>query len=795
MSVNTSSQPSELEAQACEAAKACDLEAHEERHCSDGSCADEHAGMHRHHHQAATAHQLQEEPTFIFKVLDMDCPSCAKAVENAVRVTPGVKDASVNYATATLAVVADPAALPVDVERAVLSCVRSCGEDLELTQAQADRLDAERSWFETHRELALMAVSGVGILGGLVAEYGFAAPLAALGCYLAAALAGLAFVGPMAVASLRRHTADMNLLMGVAVAGALVMGFVQWAYGNLDLDVFRDGAVVIFLDQIGEWLEGWSMRKTRGSVESLAQLAPDIAHVVRPDGTTKDVELDQVEEGEVVRVLPGERVPLDGTVIAGASSFDEAPVTGESVPQDKGEGAEVFGGTLNTIAAVDVRVTSDADCGTLARIISQVQGAQAEKAPYEAFVDRFAAVYTPAVVAIACAVGLGVPVCLSVVAALLGMPMPDWSAWIWRALTLLVIACPCALVISTPVSFVSAISRAAHLGVLVKGGAYFDIGSKVDAIAFDKTGTLTQGEPALVSVAVLSERVSRQRLLALAAALEANSTHPLAQAVVKAAKDEGAPTLVAAQVAEKAGNGMTGQVEGLELSVGKPAFAAEQGALSDEAQAAVKAAAAQGATALVVRSPQELLGVIGLADSVRSTTPAALQALAHDGIRTQVMLTGDSTQVAQVVAKSLGEVQVAAELLPADKVQAIKGLQAQDHVVAMVGDGINDAPALASANLGITMGAAASDTALEVADVALMAGDLSQLPAFFRLSRRTMAVVRENIFFAIAVKATVLVLAVMGLAGMGAAIFADTGVALLVVLNGMRLMCAWDTRF
>ena len=780
MSVNTSSQPSELEAQACEAAKACDLEAHEERHCSDGSCADEHAGMHRHHHQAATAHQLQEEPTFIFKVLDMDCPSCAKAVENAVRVTPGVKDASVNYATATLAVVADPAALPVDVERAVLSCVRSCGEDLELTQAQADRLDAERSWFETHRELALMAASGAGILGGLVAEYGFAASLAALGCYLAAALAGLAFVGPMAVASLRRHTADMNLLMGIAVAGALVMGFVQWAYGNLDLDVFRDGAVVIFLDQIGEWLEGWSMRKTRGSVESLAQLAPDIAHVVRPDGTTKDVELDQVEEGEVVRVLPGERVPLDGTVIAGASSFDEAPVTGESVPQDKGEGAEVFGGTLNTIAAVDVRVTSDADCGTLARIISQVQGAQAEKAPYEAFVDRFAAVYTPAVVAIACAVGLGVPVCLSVVAALLGMPMPDWSAWIWRALTLLVIACPCALVISTPVSFVSAISRAAHLGVLVKGGAYFDIGSKVDAIAFDKTGTLTQGEPALVSVAVLSERVSRQRLLALAAALEANSTHPLAQAVVKAAKDEGAPTLVAAQVAEKAGNGMTGQVEGLELSVGKPAFAAEQGALSDEAQAAVKAAAAQGATALVVRSPQELLGVIGLADSVRSTTPAALQALAHDGIRTQVMLTGDSAQVAQVVAKGLGEVQVAAELLPADKVQAIKGLQAQDHVVAMV---------------GITMGAAASDTALEVADVALMAGDLSQLPAFFRLSRRTMAVVRENIFFAIAVKATVLVLAVMGLAGMGAAIFADTGVALLVVLNGMRLMCAWDTRF
>ncbi len=485
MRVNTSSQPSELEAQACEAAKACDLEAHEERHCSDGSCAGEHGG-HHHHHQAAPARELQEEPTFIFKVLDMDCPSCAKAVENAVRVTPGVKDASVNYATATLAVVADPAALPVDVERAVLSCVRSCGEDLELTQAQADRLDAERSWFETHRELALMAASGAGILGGLVAEYGFAASLAALGCYLAAALAGLAFVGPMAVASLRRHTADMNLLMGIAVAGALVMGFVQWAYGNLDLDVFRDGAVVIFLDQIGEWLEGWSMRKTRGSVESLAQLAPDIAHVVRPDGTTKDVELDQVEEGEVVRVLPGERVPLDGTVIAGASSFDEAPVTGESVPQDKGEGAEVFGGTLNTIAAVDVRVTSDADCGTLARIISQVQGAQAEKAPYEAFVDRFAAVYTPAVVAIACAVGLGVPVCLSVVAALLGMPMPDWSAWIWRALTLLVIACPCALVISTPVSFVSAISRAAHLGVLVKGGAYFDIGSKVDAIALTR---------------------------------------------------------------------------------------------------------------------------------------------------------------------------------------------------------------------------------------------------------------------------------------------------------------------
>ncbi len=536
------------------------------------------------------------------------------------------------------------------------------------------------------------------------------------------------------------------------------------------------------------------MRRSRGSVEGLMELAPETAHVVRADGSVADEPLVDVEVGWEVRVLPGERVPLDGTLVAGDSSFDEAPVTGESVPQDKGAGARVYGGSLNTVAPVTVRVTSRADSGTLARIVSMVQGAQAQKAPYEAFVDRFAAVYTPAVVAVAAAVGVGVPLCLTLVGALGLGAAPDWGAWVWRALTLLVIACPCALVISTPVSFVSAISRAARMGVLVKGGAYFDIGSKVDAVAFDKTGTLTAGTPEVVSVTPFGG-LSRERVLALAAALERESTHPLAAAVRMAAEGSVAPALATADVRETAGNGMTGTVDGAAVLVGKPAFARTVAALDGDAGQAVDDAAASGATALVVAVDGRVAGVVAVADSVRATTPEAVSRLHAMGIRDTVMLTGDNARVAAVVAGRVGVAEVAAELLPDDKVARVEALRSQGRTVAMVGDGINDAPALAAADLGVTMGAAASDTALEVADVALLSGDLERLPSFFSLSRRCMAVVRENIVFAIAVKVAVLVLAVLGVAGMGAAIFADTGVALIVVLNGMRLMTPWETRF
>ena len=753
------------------------------KHCHGDSCACEHD----HGHAPVVAHHLDAEPDFTFTVAGIDCPSCAKSCENAVRVTDGVVDASLDYVTSTLSVAAAPDADPTRLTKAVLDTVRSCGLDLDLPEAELERLDASRSWWDEHREVVLMAASGAGIAVGLVLEFALALALPSVAVYTAAAVAGLVFVGPMAFAALGRRTADMNVLMGIAVAGALIMGFYELSQGMDFLDTFRDAAIVIFLDQIGEWLEAWSMRRTRGSIEGLMALAPEVAHVVEGE-VTGDVALDDVEEGWVVRVLPGERVPLDGTILEGDSSLDESPVTGESVPLDKGPGDAVFGGTLNTVAPLTVRVTDDADCGTLARIVNLVQGAQAERAPYESFVDRFAAVYTPIVVGVALAVGLGAPLAL----ALFGQPV-DWLGWIWRALTLLVIACPCALVISTPVSFVSAITRAAKLGVLVKGGAYLDIASKVDAVAFDKTGTVTEGRPQVESV-VCAEGEGRDRALALAAALEANSTHPLAVAVVTAAEEAGvASALPAVGVREIAGHGMEGVVCGETVRVGKPSYVrealGEPPAFASDAIAQIEAG---GGTALGVVAGSgacaRLVGVLGLRDAVRDSSARAIERLGHAGVVQTVMLTGDNERAARAVADSLGITTVRARLLPDDKLGAIKNLQQEGRTVAMVGDGINDAPALAQADLGITMGAAASDTALEVADVALLAGDLSALPAFLKLSKRTLRVVRENIAFAIGVKFAVMVLAVLGLAGMGAAIFADTGVALIVILNGMRLM-------
>ncbi len=733
-----------------------------------------------HDHDApAEVHQLAVEPTFSYHVLDVDCPHCALNCQNAVRLLATVDDAQLIYATATLNIVKKRGVSDDDCLREVLACVRSCGQDLELTDDEKVRLEAERSWYQENRERVLMLVSGVALVAGLVTDHLFGSESRAIPFYVIAALAGLVFVAPMAFASLRRRTADMNVLMGIAVLGGLIMGFAG------DPSVFGDAAIVIFLDQVGEWLEGWSMRKTSSSIKALAQLAPDTAHLVHGDHV-HETPVSSIEEGQRIRILPGERVPLDGVILDGQTSLNEAPVTGESVPQDKGVGDEVFAGTLNTSGVIEIEVTADEDCTTLARIISMVQGAQAEKAPYESFIDRFAAVYTPLVVAAAAVVGIAVPLVISLVA---GFSGTAWHDWVYRALSLLVVACPCALVISTPVSFVSAITRAARMGVLVKGGAFFDIASKVTAVAFDKTGTLTTGQPQVTEVVSFGE-ATQDGVLALAHALEEDSTHPLARAIVSRAHELGIPEVEATGVREVSASGMCGIVEGLTCSVGKPAFAKGfVGELESQVSEAVVRLASTGATALVVTCGPAVAGVIGVADTIRPTTSASMrELLVAANVRSLEMLTGDHAQAAAAIADQAGVTSYAAELLPEGKVDRIRELQASGERVAMVGDGINDAPALATANLGITMGAAASDTALAVADVALLSDDLAQLPAFFRLSVRTMHIVQENITFAILVKALVFVLVIAGVAGMGTAVFADTGVALIVILNGMRLM-------
>ena len=750
---------------------------HEHHHDHDGCCDHDHCGC-GHEHHVANEHELREAPSFTYHVLGVDCPNCAMGTQNAVRALPCVEDARLVYATATLEVVAEENVLLDDCKRQVLACVRSCGQDLELSDAERERLEAERPWIVENREALLMSASGVAIVAGLMTEFLFKSPQRAISFYVIAALAGLAFIAPMALAALRRRTADMNVLMSIAVIGGLIMGFLG------DVDVFRDAAIVIFLDQIGEWLEGWSMRKTSGSIKELMDLTPDVAHVIDEHGHTADVDVKSVEEGRFIRILPGERVPLDGVIVRGASSFNEAPVTGESIPKDKGVGEDVYAGSLNSSVAVDIKVTADEDCTTLARIISMVQGAQAQKAPYESFVDRFAASYTPIVICGALVVGIVIPLLISLFTGFRG---EVWHDWVYRALSLLVVACPCALVISTPVSFVSALTRAAKSGVLVKGGAYFDIATKVNTIAFDKTGTLTTGKPAVTQVTCFNGATQRD-VLQIAYTLEASSTHPLGRAIVERATSEGIVPAVADDVEEIASNGLIAKVKGVEYVIGKLAFAREHARVGRRVAEEVERLGSTGATALVVCGGGRVAGVIGVADEVRESAVVAMEDLERAGVTQTLMLTGDNAHAAAAVAQAAGVRSYAAELLPDQKVQHIHELQQDGNSVAMVGDGINDAPALAAANLGITMGAAASDTALEVADVALLSDDLTQLPAFFELSFKTMNVVRENIAFAIGIKVLVFVLVIAGVAGMGAAVFADTGVALIVILNGMRLM-------
>ncbi len=773
---------------------------HDHDHCDCGhdhcDCGHDHHHEHHHDHDHCDCgcdhdhddqpqHELHGQPSFTYHVLGIDCPNCARGIQNAVRALSCVEDAQLVYATATLSVVAEENVTVDECKRQVLACVRSCGQDLELTDEERTSLEAERPWWVERREQLLMGASGTLLCLGLVAELLLKQLPVAIPLYVLAAVAGLVFIAPTALASLRRRTADMNVLMGIAVIGGLVMGFLG------DTEVFRDAAIVIFLDQVGEWLEGWSMRKTSGSIRELMDLTPDVAHLVDELGYATDVDVKLVEEGQRIRILPGERVPLDGVILSGSSSFNEAPVTGESIPQDKGVGQEVYAGSLNANAVVDIEVTADEDCTTIARIISLVQGAQAEKAPYEGFVDRFAAAYTPVVVAGALVVGIVVPLVASLAT---GFSGALWHDWVYRALSLLVVACPCALVISTPVSFVSALTRAAKSGVLVKGGAYFDVATKVTTVAFDKTGTLTTGRPQVSEVVCFNGATERD-VLQIARTLEEASTHPLARAVVDRAVDLGIPAARPEQVEEVASNGMCATVNGVTYVVGKLAFARSHARVSRRVAEVVERLGAQGASALVVCGGGRVAGVIGVADTMRPAAAFAMQDLAQTGVAQTVMLTGDNAHAAAAIAGQAGVSTYAAELLPADKVEHLKGLQQVGQVVAMVGDGINDAPALATADLGITMGAAASDTALEVADVALLSDDLSQLPAFFRLARKTMNVVRENIAFAIGVKVLVFVLVVLGVAGMGAAVFADTGVALLVILNGMRLMLDSKTQW
>lgn len=745
----------------------------------------------------------QESTELVFKVKGMDCASCATTVQSGVARLEGVENAELSFSTEMLRVRGD-----VDPER-VARRVRELGYDLADLQEEEKAAPEEQPSFLDYllarRETALALLGALLVLPGLLFNellpgLGYESPWLDVTSVLAMVAAGWP-VGRSAWRSLRiNHEININVLMTIASTGAVLIG------------AFTEAGLVMVLFALGEALEGYTAGRARYAIRELVTLLPREATVLRPcmdcashlgqDGYAGGpcpycglephrVPVDDLEIGETIVVRPGERIPMDGRVVEGESLINQAPITGESRLIAKEPGSEVFASTVNGAGVLHVEVTHRAEDNTISRLVQMVEEAQEKRAPAQRFVDRFARYYTPAVVVLAVLVAVVPPL-------FFGQPFLSTATtqgWLYRALALLVVACPCALVISTPVTLISAISNAARHGVLVKGGAYLEALSRVRAIALDKTGTLTRGEPAVVDVRAVAcaapggQCAPCDEMLALAGAVEQFSEHPLAQAVREASASRGVGgRYQAAGVQALTGHGVTGRVNDATVVVGSHRYFEEHFPHGEEVCARVDEAAGEGQTTLLVGRDQSYLGYITVADQLRASSREAVAALRAAGVESVVMLTGDEPQPAARVASEAGVDDVRAGLLPAAKVDAVQALREQYGVVAMVGDGINDAPALASANVGIAMGAAGTAQALETADVALMGDDLRLLPFLLHLSRATMNTIRANVALSLGIKAVFLVLVLLGLGSLWLAVFADMGASLIVTLNGMRLL-------
>jgi Zn2+/Cd2+-exporting ATPase len=749
------------------------------------------------------------EQHLTLRIEGMDCADCALKLEKGIRTLDGVTACTVSFATTRMNLVYDPAQLDV---KHVARRVRAMGYSVGAGGQLAD--GGRSGWIDRLRSRprdAMTLASGLLLVLAAIASLAGLPPSLAMALLAASILVGGVFIFRKAWSSLRfNRELDINVLMTLAVVGAVIIG--EWA----------EAAVVVFLFSLGEALEGYTMDRARNAIRSLMTLAPAEATVLRPcldcaghlgeplpgggvyqggpcpwcEPHELKAPVEELAVGETVLVRPGERIPMDGVVLAGQSAVNQAPITGESLPIDKAPGSEVFAGTINGNGVLEIRVTRLAADNTLSRLIYLVEEAQAQKAPAQRWIDRFARVYTPAVVALAAAIAVLPPL-------LFGQPLLNTASetgWLYRALTLLVIACPCALVISTPVSIVSAISAAARHGVLVKGGVHLEALARVRVVAFDKTGTLTLGRPALTGAQCIAHQgqaaepcAACDDLLALAAAVERRSEHPLAAAVVQAAEARSLNGRYAAAegVEALAGQGVRGQVNGRSVAVSSHRRIHELDLGHDAAFCdRVHQVEAAGQTTMLLHDANGVCGYLAVADQVRPGAAAAIAGLQAAGIERVVMLTGDNAATARAIAAQAGIDEVRANLLPGDKVSAVEALLAEHGEVAMVGDGVNDAPALARATVGIAMGGAGSDQALETADVALMGDDLRLLPFVVRLSHATRRVIVQNVAFSLAIKGVFMLLALAGVATLWMAVFADVGASLLVILNGMRLLRA-----
>ena len=608
--------------------------------------------------------------------------------------------------------------------------------------------------------------TGLGGAVGIFSGHGDAPmPLVEIGLFAAAILFGVWLVAPKAWSSARRLSPDMNLLMVVAVAGAIALG------------EFFEAATVAFFFSLSLYLESWSVGRARNAVSALLDLAPPTARIIHDDGSEADVPAANVAVGDRFVVRSGDRIPLDGEVTDGAGAVDQAPITGESALVPKELGDEVYAGTINGEGTLTVRATKAASDTVLAKIIRMVGDAHARRAPVEQWVAKFARIYTPIVMVLAVAIAVLPTVFMS----------GAWDYWFYNALVLLVIACPCALVISTPVSIVAALTASARAGVLIKGGAYVEAPGRTTALAMDKTGTITMGEPEVAAVHPLGG-ASVQELMTLAASLEARSSHPLARAILARAEADSIDVSAAEDTRTVPGRGLEGRAGGRSIWLGSDRFAEEKGfesAIPTDLRDRIESA---GSTLVVVGDESGVTGILELRDRIRPDAKGVVARLHAQGVKTIIMLTGDNERTARAVAAEVGIDEIRAELLPEDKVTAIEKLVETHDMVAMIGDGVNDAPAMARAHYAIAMGAVGSDAAIETADIALMTDDIGKVPWLIGHSRRAMSIIRQNIGISLATKALFVGLTAFGMASMWGAIAADVGVSLLVVANALRLL-------
>ncbi|MGM8365040.1 heavy metal translocating P-type ATPase [Virgibacillus sp. W0181] len=692
----------------------------------------------------------------IYRLQGLSCMNCAAKFEKNIRSINTVEDVQVNFGASKL---------KINGEATIEQLEKAGAFDGIKVLPDRQQQPEKKEPFWKKRENILTMISLLFIIVGYLFYFqlGAKAPFT-IGTFALAILIGGYDLFKVGFKNLAKLEFDMKTLMTIAVIGAAIIG--EWG----------EGAIVVFLFALSEALESYSINKARQSISSLINIAPNKA-TIKHGNVNEEVNVEDVRINDIMVIKPGEKAAMDGEVVKGESSLNQAAITGESIPVHKTFGDEVFAGTINQEGYLEVRVTKRVEDTTIAKIIHLVEEAQAERAPSQQFVDKFAKYYTPAIMIIALLVAILPPLIASA----------SWSEWVYLGLAVLVVGCPCALVISTPVAIVTAIGNAARNGILIKGGIHLEETGRLNVIAFDKTGTLTEGKPEVTDIVPVGS-FTESEILSISRSIEAYSQHPLASAIIQKAKREKAKEMEAENFQSITGKGAKAVISGEEFFIGNPALFEEISKLPVEIKQQIDELQAAGKTVMVLGTNSDIYGLIAVADKIRNSSFSIMKQLLQLGIKKTVMLTGDNKTTAVAIGKELGISETRADLLPEDKLDTIKELQASHGNVAMVGDGVNDAPALATSSVGIAMGGAGTDTALETADIALMADDLEKLPYTISLSRKALHIIKQNIGFALGVKIIALLLVIPGWLTLWLAIIADVGATLLVVLNSMRLM-------